>query len=103
LPAQPRNVAASLGTGTAKPYRHHDLGFLVDLGGTAAAANPLGVPLSGPPANIVTRAYHLGVMTGNRARVLTDWILNAAEPAEPASFGLVTSQAVPLDVGKAVV
>jgi hypothetical protein len=42
-------------------------------------------------------------MTGNRARVLTDWILNAAEPAEPASFGLVTSQAVPLDVGKAVV
>ena len=93
-----RNVAASLGTGTAKPYRHHDLGFLVDLGGTAAAANPLGVPLSGPPANIVTRAYHLGVMTGNRARVLTDWILNAAEPSEPASFGLVSSQAVPLDV-----
>ncbi len=93
-----RNVAASLGTGTAKPYRHHDLGFVVDLGGTAGAANPLGVPLSGPPASIVTRAYHLGAMTGNRARVLTDWILNAAEPPEPASLGLVTSQAVPLDV-----
>jgi hypothetical protein len=36
-------------------------------------------------------------MTGNRARVLTDRILNAADPAEPASFGLVTSQAVALD------
>ncbi len=95
-----RNVAASLGIGQARPYRHRDLGFLVDLGGTAAAANPLRVPLSGPPANLVTRAYHLGAMTGNRARVLTDWILNAAEPAEPASFGLVTSQTVPLDVDK---
>ena len=35
-----RNVAASLGIGTAKPYKHHDLGFLVDLGGLEAAANP---------------------------------------------------------------
>jgi NADH:quinone reductase (non-electrogenic) len=39
-----RNVAASLGHGTRKEYKHHDLGFLVDLGGLAAAANPLGVP-----------------------------------------------------------
>jgi NADH:ubiquinone reductase (H+-translocating) len=43
-----RNVAASLGAGTAKPYRHHDLGFLVDLGGTAAAANPLGFRCQDP-------------------------------------------------------
>jgi NADH:ubiquinone reductase (H+-translocating) len=51
----------------------------------------------------VTRIYHLGAMTGNRARVLTAWILNAADPSESASFGLATPQAVPLDVGKAVV
>jgi NADH:ubiquinone reductase (H+-translocating) len=50
-----RNVAASLGKGTAKPYKHHDEGFLVDLGGAAAAANPLNIPLSGPAANVVTR------------------------------------------------
>src|ERR1700683_1454464 len=31
-----RNVAASLGQGTAKAYKHRDLGFLVDLGGAAA-------------------------------------------------------------------
>jgi NADH dehydrogenase len=97
-----RNVAASLGFGTAQPYKHHDLGFLVDLGGTAAAANPLGIPLSGPPANAVTRGYHLFSMAGNRARVATDWILNAVEPAEPASFGLVTSQAVSIDVNKSL-
>ena len=39
-----RNVAASLGTGKARPYKHHDLGFVVDLGGLAAAANPLNIP-----------------------------------------------------------
>jgi NADH dehydrogenase len=75
-----RNVAASLGTGTARPYKHHDLGFLVDLGGLAAAANPLRIPLSGPPASAVTRAYHLTAMAGNRARVLTEWALNLITP-----------------------
>jgi NADH dehydrogenase len=95
-----RNVAASLGLGTAQPYKHRDLGFLVDLGATAAAANPLGIPLSGPLANLVTRGYHLYSMAGNRVRVLTDWILNVAEPSEPASFGLVSSRAVPMDVSK---
>ncbi|MEU0487373.1 NAD(P)/FAD-dependent oxidoreductase, partial [Streptosporangium sp. NPDC006013] len=41
------NIAASYGRGRLRPYRHNDLGFVVDLGGAAAAANPLGVPLSG--------------------------------------------------------
>ena len=44
-----RNIAASYGTGHRRRYRHHDLGFVVDLGGTAAAANPLGLPISGLP------------------------------------------------------
>jgi hypothetical protein len=42
-----RNVTASLGEGTTRPYQHHDLGFLVDLGGLAAAANPLHISLVG--------------------------------------------------------
>lgn len=50
-----RNIAASLGTGSARRYRHHDEGFLVDLGRLAAAASPLNIPLSGPAANAVTR------------------------------------------------
>ena len=93
-----RNVAASLGTGSAQPYKHHDLGFLVDLGGLAAAANPLHIPLSGPPANAVTRAYHLYAMSGNRARVPADWALNAVTPPETSSFALISAQSVPLDV-----
>jgi NADH dehydrogenase len=92
-----RNVAASLGAGKARPYKHHDLGFVVDLGGLAAAANPLNIPLSGPPASAVTRAYHLITIAGNRARVLADWGLNVILPAEVTSFGVIGPESVPLD------
>ena len=92
-----RNVAASLRAGKARPYKHRDLGFVVDLGGLAAAANPLNIPLSGPAANVVTRAYHLIAMAGNRARVLADWSLNAIAPAEVTSFGVIGPESVPLD------
>jgi NADH:ubiquinone reductase (H+-translocating) len=92
-----RNVAASLGRGTAKAYKHHDLGFLVDLGGAAAAANPLNIPISGPAANAVTRGYHLGAMPGNRLRVLTDWMLNGITSPEPTSLDVITAESVPLD------
>lgn len=95
-----RNLAASFGKGTARPYRHRDLGFLVDLGGLAAAANPLSIPLSGPAANAVTRGYHLYSMPGNRARVLTDWSVNAVLPSQTTSFGLIEAKAVPLDVNR---
>jgi NADH:ubiquinone reductase (H+-translocating) len=95
-----RNVAASLGHGTRKEYKHHDLGFLVDLGGLAGAANPLNVPLSGPVAGAVTRVYHLGVMQGNRLRVLTDWTLNGITPPEPTSLSVIDAKAVPLDPNK---
>jgi NADH dehydrogenase len=54
-----RNVAASLGYGTKKDYRHHNMGLVVDLGPHYAVANPLNVQLSGYPAKFVTRAYHL--------------------------------------------
>jgi NADH dehydrogenase len=95
-----RNVAASLGQGTARPYKHHDLGFVVDLGGLAAAANPLHVPLSGPAANLVTRGYHLTAMSGNRMRVLTDWTLNGITSPEPTSLAAISAESVPLDVNE---
>ena len=38
------NIAASYGRGRRRPYKHHDLGFVVDLGGTQAAADPVGCP-----------------------------------------------------------
>ncbi|MEU2433138.1 NAD(P)/FAD-dependent oxidoreductase [Streptomyces sp. NPDC007861] len=95
--AAARNVAASLGHGEARPYKHHDLGFAVDLGGLKAAANPLGVPLSGPLADAVTRGYHLAAMPGNRVRVAADWLLDAVLPRQAVQLGLVRSWSVPLD------
>ncbi|MEU4524299.1 NAD(P)/FAD-dependent oxidoreductase [Amycolatopsis sp. NPDC024027] len=92
-----RNVAASLGYGRRGTYRHHDLGFVVDLGAGAAAANPLHIPLSGRPAKAVTRAYHLMAMPGNRVRTAADWVLEALTGRQTVQLGLVRSGAVPLD------
>ncbi|ANS69138.1 dehydrogenase [Streptomyces lincolnensis] len=92
-----RNVAASLGVGMRRPYEHRDLGFVVDLGGAKAAANPLGVPLSGVAAGAVTRGYHLAAMPGNRVRVAADWLLDSVLPRQAVQLGLVRSWSVPLD------
>ena len=92
-----RNVAASLGFGDRRVYRHRDMGFTVDLGGVKAAANPLGVPLSGPLAGAVTRGYHLAAMPGNRVRVAADWFLDAVLPRQAVQLGLVRSWSVPLE------
>ncbi|WP_328779456.1 FAD-dependent oxidoreductase [Streptomyces canus] len=91
------NIAASLGAGVRRPYEHRDLGFVVDLGGVKAAANPLGVPLSGLAAGAVTRGYHLAAMPGNRVRVAADWLLDAVLPRQAVQLGLVRSWSVPLD------
>ncbi|WP_348541960.1 FAD-dependent oxidoreductase [Streptomyces sp. SAI-117] len=91
------NVAASLGAGVRRPYEHRDLGFVVDLGGAKAAANPLGIPLSGLAAGAVTRGYHLAAMPGNRVRVAADWLLDAVLPRQAVQLGLVRSWSVPLD------
>jgi NADH dehydrogenase len=91
------NIAASYGHGRRRPYKHHDLGFLVDLGGTQAAANPVGVPLAGLPAKAVTRGYHLVALPGNRIRTATDWLLDAAVSRQVVQLGLVPPAAVRLE------
>jgi NADH:quinone reductase (non-electrogenic) len=53
------NVAASVGCGKPKIYKHRNMGLVVDLGPRYAVANPLNIQLSGLPAKAVTRAYHL--------------------------------------------
>jgi NADH:ubiquinone reductase (H+-translocating) len=97
------NIAATCGLGgrrtRRRPYRHHDLGFVVDLGGAKAAANPLGIPLSGLPAKAVTRGYHLLAMPANRTRIATDWMLDALFPRQLVELGLVRSGMVPLTAG----
>ncbi|MFD8324506.1 NAD(P)/FAD-dependent oxidoreductase [Streptomyces lydicus] len=91
------NVAASCGHGSPRAYEHRDLGFMVDLGGVQAAANPLHVPLSGPLAGALTRGYHLMAMPGNRVRVAADWLLDAVLPRQGVHLGLVSPWSVPLD------
>ena len=92
-----RNIAASYGRGRCRPYKHHDLGFVVDLGGAQAAANPLRVPLTGLPAKAVARGYHLLSLPGNRVRTAADWVLAAVLPRQTVQLGLVPPPAVPLD------
>lgn len=92
-----RNVAASLGYGIVRAYKHHDLGFVVDLGGLQAAANPLQIPMSGLLAKAVTRGYHLISMPGNRVRTAVDWLLDAVLGRQSVQLGIVRSAAVPLD------
>ncbi|WP_250002394.1 NAD(P)/FAD-dependent oxidoreductase [Actinoplanes sp. M2I2] len=92
-----KNIAASYGQGRRRPYKHYDLGFVVDLGGLDAAANPLGVPLTGLPAKVVTRGYHLLSMPGNRVRVAADWLLDAVLPRQGVQLGVVRGSSIPLE------
>lgn len=69
-----RNVAASLGVGTPKQYKHRNMGLVVDLGPRYAVANPLNVRLSGFPAKVVTRAYHLYAIP----RLVNRWAVSLA-------------------------
>jgi len=96
-----RNVAASFTDGERHRYKHHDLGFVVDLAGWDAVANPLGVQLSSVPAKAVTRGYHLLSIPGNRIRVSSDWLLDAILPRQAVQTGLVTAAAVALDSSSA--
>jgi NADH dehydrogenase len=92
-----RNALASLRSRPGVRYKHHDLGFLVDLGGASAAANPVGIPLAGPPAKAVTRGYHLLELPGNRTRTALDWTLNTVMDPPDVQLGLVGPDAVPLE------
>ncbi|MEV6489145.1 NAD(P)/FAD-dependent oxidoreductase [Actinoplanes sp. NPDC051633] len=92
-----RNVAASLGHGSERPYRHRDLGLVVDLSGMKAVADPLGVPLTGFAAKVATRGYHLLAMPANRFRILLDWVVDACTRRQAVQLGLVRSPAVRLD------
>lgn len=94
------NIAATFGRGVRRPYKHHDLGFVVDLAGFEAAANPLQVPLSGILAKAVTRGYHLLSLPGNRGRTAADWLTEAVLPRQAVQLGLVRPSDVPLDTDK---
>jgi NADH dehydrogenase len=94
-----RNIAASLGYGRPRRYRHRDLGLVADLGGAAAVARPVGLPLTGPVAKAVTKGYHLFALpsAGNRLRVGSDWMINLVSRPIVAQLGLVDPRAAQLE------
>jgi NADH dehydrogenase len=73
------NLIAMLRNQPMRPYEHHDLGLVVDLGGRDAVSRPLGLELRGLPAQAVARGYHLGALRTHvaKTRVATNWLLNA--------------------------
>ncbi|CAA0127069.1 Demethylphylloquinone reductase NdbB [Mycolicibacterium vanbaalenii] len=89
-----RNVAASLGYGSKKRYKHRDMGLVVDLGPRYAVANPLGIQLSGWPAKFVTRAYHLHAIprSVNRWAVSLAYLTDAVFDRSVVSMGLSTQE-----------
>ncbi|TGB10086.1 NAD(P)/FAD-dependent oxidoreductase [Streptomyces sp. MZ04] len=77
--AAAKNITAALHGDPLTDYRHKDMGLVVDLGGIQAVSKPLGVQLTGLPAQIVARGYHLGALRTLTARFRTaaNWGLNA--------------------------
>src|SRR6476469_6772369 len=89
-----RNVAASLGYGKPKAYKHRNMGLVVDLGPRYAVANPLNVQLSGFPAKVVTRAYHIYAIPRfvNRWAVSLAYLTDVFFDRSVVSFGLSTRE-----------
>lgn len=89
-----RNVAASLGIGKAKQYKHRNMGLVVDLGPRNAVANPLNIQLSGFPAKVVTRAYHVYAIPRfvNRWAVALAYLTDLAFDRSVVSFGLSSQE-----------
>lgn len=89
-----RNVAASLGYGKPKRYKHRNMGLVVDLGPRYAVANPLSIQLSGWPAKVVTRAYHIfAIPRGvNRWAVTLAYLTDVFWDRSVVSFGLSTQE-----------
>ena len=100
------NVAASLGYATKRDYKHRNMGLVVDLGPHQAVANPLNVHLSGFPAKLITRGYHLYAIPRlvNRWAVALAYLTDALFPRTLVSLGLstesdaefATSEGIPL-------
>lgn len=87
------NVAASLGHGKPRNYRHRDLGTVVDLGPGFAVANPLNIHMAGLPAKLVTRGYHLYAIpsAANRWAVFTAYLTALLFPRPMVSLGVAPS------------
>ncbi len=84
------NVAAALtGNGQLKPFRFRTLGAFAELGRQQGVASIKGIRLSGFPAWVVGRFYHLAWMPGLRrkARLIADWTVDFWFHRDTAGLG----------------
>lgn len=87
-----RNVAASLGKGSARDYAYRDRGSFVNLGRYKAVAMTGRLKLRGPLAWWMARTYHLSQIPGfsRKFRAMIDWTVSlpfARDTAEVGSIG----------------
>ncbi len=70
-----RNVAATIGSGTVRPFTYRTRGVFVDMGSQKAVASTMGIRWRGLPAWLLARTYHLAMMPGlkRKSRLLIDW------------------------------
>jgi NADH:ubiquinone reductase (H+-translocating) len=99
-----RNVAASLGHGRSRRYKHRNLRLVVDLGPRYAVTNPLNVHLSGLPAKAVTRAYHLYAIPRpvNRWAVFLAYLTDALFDRSVVSIGLSSQEDAQLTASEGI-
>ena len=90
-----RNVVATLGGGTARPFRYRTKGVVAELGHNKAVAITLRIRWRGFPAWMIARSYHLLLMpgVGRKLRLLADWnvgLIFGPDPSSPGRLGAPT-------------
>jgi NADH dehydrogenase len=81
-----------------EPYRHHYAGAVVGLGRLKGVAEIHGVRLRGAPAWLLHRGYHWVMLPSGarKARVLTDWALDALLPRDISALAELEEPRKPL-------
>jgi NADH dehydrogenase len=86
------NLAAELGHGTARAFDYRTRGVFVDLGRTKAVAVFFRLKLTGLPAWLLARWYHIKHIPsrGRRLQLLADWAIDRRFPRDSSELGQMT-------------
>ena len=86
-----RNVAASLGIGTAERFAYKSRGQFANLGRYKAVAKVYGIQLRGLPAWWLARTYHMSQIPGlsRKVRAVVDWTVGLPFARDIAEVGTI--------------
>jgi NADH dehydrogenase len=86
-----KNVAATLGKGTTKPYAYKDRGSFANLGRYKAVAMAGRFKFRGPLAWWMARTYHVSQIPGKRRkfRAVVDWTVSLPFSRDVAEVGSI--------------